>query len=109
MAMVIKIRAYHLEDKKMVSPEDISLYTFKYLQEAKHLKLMMFTGLLDKHGKEIYEGDIVEIIGALNAEVYWDFGSWQLRNQGRTGGLLFDIKEQVKVLGNIYENPKLLK
>jgi len=69
--------------------------------------VMQFTGLLDKNGKEIYEGDIVrgqhKIIGDWTAKV--DFlatGIW-------FGGAKFSEVENYEIIGNIYENPELLK
>ena len=73
--------------------------------------LMQYTGLLDKNGKEVFEGDIVEsdwyedkqrIIGA---KVYFSAGRFTCL------GLKYDLYEmpELEIIGNIYENPKLLK
>ena len=97
--------------------------------------LMQYTGLKDKNGKEIYEGDIVETLEDGNAEVIFQdgiFGCKVERPQSTEGGTEFyeefislndlidsgywgssdGIKEPyfiLEVIGNIYENPELLK
>ena len=79
-------------------------------QKLENVILMQYTGLLDKNGKEIYEGDIIkEIMCVSPFSVVFLEGSF-LAHDGEgpslylTGdGLVFEI------IGNIYENPELLK
>ena len=71
-----------------------------------------FTGLLDKNGSEIYEGDLIQDrFGAISKIVYVEdlAGFRDLSKIGYTlinQGILNN--ENVKVIGNVYENPELL-
>lgn len=75
---------------------------------------MQFTGLTDKNGKEIYEGDVVrrEWEGQNDThhvetyEVYWANGFY-LRPQPKAHPA--QVSDDLEVIGNIYENPDLLK
>lgn len=63
-----------------------------------------FTGLLDKHGKEIYEGDVVYIAGWGNTEMIFPFTDLYDSLAHTEYGS--DIEN---VIGNIHDNPELLK
>lgn len=80
--------------------------------------LMQSTGLKDKNGKLIFEGDILG--GGLHATVTvkWDekyacFTSYDVEEEGNTDGSLLgnDIQDckEWEIIGNIYENPELLE
>ena len=66
-----------------------------------------FTGLLDKHGRKIFEGDIVRIEDFANYAVKWreDIACWTLQDYiiGNTWG-----SSMLEVIGNIHDNPELL-
>jgi len=69
----------------------------------------LFTGLHDKNGKEIYEGDIVaynkDYGGDKTFEVEYKKGGFTIQN-----ALIGVCKqESLEVIGNIYENPELLE
>ena len=69
---------------------------------------MQYTGLKDKNGMDIYDGDVVEWFMG-KQKVYWGVGCWKVTG-GELGHLLNDlVAKQCEVIGNIYENPKLLK
>lgn len=78
--------------------------------------MMQFTGLLDKNGKEVYEGDIVDYkersqIG--NAQVIWNGrGYFELLFPSGNRNFIPDPNTHniygFVVIGNIYENPELL-
>lgn len=83
---------------------------------------MQYTGLKDKNGKEIYEGDILQWYNILGKKtnlltiVYFDTVLAQFAekyvNGTELGGSIGYVGiegEKVKVIGNIYENPNLIK
>jgi uncharacterized phage protein (TIGR01671 family) len=123
----IKFRAWDKKNKQFWYQFKISsLYGSLYFPDdmiREDWELLQFTGLLDKNGKEIYEGDIVKITDPYDEEskislvkcigdgfiVEW--------NNGFCGGdsdislISWAMEDDFKfeVIGNIYENPELLK
>ncbi|UCE67367.1 MAG: hypothetical protein JSU85_04960 [Candidatus Zixiibacteriota bacterium] len=135
----IKFRAYNKEDKKMYALEGI---TDNHFMVDNHWHTrdqfedpQQYTGLKDKNGIEIYEGDIIKYI-RFNwycpdhpkhntdlisfCEIFWDEEEHAFRERGRyeSGGgwegyLRFNDDRadicKIQVIGNIYENPELLE
>jgi uncharacterized phage protein (TIGR01671 family) len=84
------------------------------LEMLNDVEIMQYTGLHDKNGKEIYEGDNAEgnlfdrrvpIMGTIVYDIA--YACYALQNEA---GLtpLFKIAE-IEIIGNIYENPELLE
>lgn len=78
--------------------------------------IMQYTGLKDRHGKEIYEGDIVKIKHPSDMkgiyEIVEDKGSIRFKAKGRLwyDYRAFEYSENgIEIIGNIYENPELLE
>lgn len=77
-----------------------------------------FTGLKDKNNKEIYEGDILYSIddfaddkhSAIFTVVYDEY-TWVFRMKGdhKGGHSWLEINKDCEIIGNIFENPELLK
>jgi uncharacterized phage protein (TIGR01671 family) len=133
----IKFRAWDITNKKMVYEAndlrdgylikiDLDGYidaTYKQIcLDSDDIILMQYTGLTDKNGKEIYEGDIVSVYGNEEGDADTMIVSWndkeliyELLNHNGTKQNLYlyevldDDNNKTIIIGNIYENPELLK
>lgn len=116
----IKFRAWSRKEKVMTGAWSLNEIPVAILTKKLDCEVMQFTGLKDREGREIYEGDLVL------------FGSWEkpwqiawnedcarfdlLWVQGGEKGFLNLCNEDdekvtldLRVVGNCYENPELLE
>ncbi len=121
----IKFRAFHKENEEMVyfNPEKLlqdqyqaaALCSLMVSDESGHL--MQSTGLQDKNGKDIYEGDLLMVKDSRICEVVFHScaGCWDLTPRNIISSLPIgavspaSYEYHTEVIGNIYENPELLK
>lgn len=74
--------------------------------------LMQYTGLKDKNGVEIYEGDILWLGDAGSiVQILWSDFKLRLKwvNPMGASDNIYAWKDDLEVIGNIYENPELLE
>ena len=136
----IKFRVWDIGEEKMLEDVSIPLLREYYDSGTIHtlndvfsqllgIELLQYTGLKDKNGKVIYEGDIVEINMGQILPAYlkvtyggpWDYAGFGLThkrpkppfNEDETDytwdALNPQYAKDCEVIGNIYENPDLLK
>lgn len=108
------------QQNNFVLPTDMQCTAKDYtIMNLDAVNIMQYTGLKDKNDKEIYEGDIVEVTWANQRKLikyivkYAEDCAYYLL-ECTTDEFELDTfcgysKEQLEVVGNIYENPELLK
>lgn len=116
----IKFRGYNEINKKMLNWNEL-LYTnlkniFTMQKKDTGIILMQYTGLHDKNGKEIYEGDILRFNEVDTAIVEWNekyayFMVRPIQDYYFDSDVLGHAIEynNAEIIGNIYENEDLLE
>lgn len=137
----IKFRGWHAVQKKMYSAEEMASDQLTLLPTGQFINVsgeatwksqimppdkfipLQYTGLKDRNGKEIYEGDIIGIPSLEEegtfeiGEVYWNDreAAWYVKTDESDDELnsfaddQFRPEDNCEVIGNIYENPELLE
>lgn len=101
-------------NNKIMISTTIPYYGYAYVtlteEYGKLIGLQQYTGIKDINGNEIYEGDILKYKTLKGREkiitVWWDYEIAGFNFGNRN---LAFIKNTMEVIGNIYENPELLK
>lgn len=120
MKREIKFRAWDNEFNKMHPPDDLGIRLDGVLLSydnnvdgfeevlgwSDRFELLQYTGLKDKNGKEIYEGDVLENENGTNMLVIWmnSMAAFYVVN-GDWNDLLEGYHNDSKVVGNKFENP----
>lgn len=128
----IKFRAWDNQNKQMLDVQELNFEDCFYGGEmqirttmysdyfdCREMPLMQYTGLHDKNGKEIYEGDIVKFDyrEEENFEIVFEDGAFWIRNKDNEYIALHEVIEickkpnnwKIEVIGNIYDNKNLLE
>lgn len=126
MNRVIKFRAWDIQNERFINPEFCAIYgDGQYMVEdngdyieatSNEITVEQFTGLTDKNGKEIYEGDLIKLKWSSGdekmetiAEVKYSVkygGSFYLDDQKRADFFFNSNDFDKVVIGNIHEQLK---
>ena len=118
-----KFRAWLKNDKEIIDVDEMNWFNgeldiigdyITFVRKADEIELMQSTGLKDKNGKEIFEGDIVKMAKDVYSEpTYYEVvrhrgGAYRLESK-QHGCELWLRHTDCEIVGNVYENPELLE
>ena len=130
--MIPKFRAWHNELGRMMSISDMwfnvdslgeiglndTIMNDYISVSPDEIELMQSTGLFDKKGVEIFEGDVVRQVRTqptkenetITGVVTMLEGAWSIVNDNKQlASVLWSETAENEIIGNIYENPELLE
>ena len=84
----------------------VDVIDFACMNYPDKYEVMQFTGLRDKNGKDIYEGDILDI-GEENIDVKFENGKFVMLGENYADDLC--NYNDIEIIGNIFQNPNLIK
>ena len=107
----IKIKS--IKDSYYISDFDVNPWDKKFYSIIPE-SVGQYTGLTDKNGKKIFEGDIVKTShggSTYYAKIEWDDGSfWVTNHDIQMPSYISEVsKTYLEVIGNIHDNPELLE
>lgn len=115
----IKFKAWDKERKRFLKPIETAQLVIRpisgritdgAIDVSEKIELLQYTGLKDKNGVEIYEGDIVQYFRNELAVIVFQSGGVDVRSLSwRECEPLQRRMGSMKVVGSIYENPELLE
>ena len=114
---IIKFRAWDERHKEMWYPVKAGISGLKSHDILERYEIVMqFTGLTDKNGKEIYEGDIVDCyfsepsVGIVRYEVFFDEEEAMFKLRNNLGYCMLTYRTiEILIVGSMYSNPELIK
>ena len=112
--MELKFRAWNKPDKVMITDLNSPVMMHGVLLVHSDDVIMQFTGLTDKNGKDIYEGDLITNGSGRIGRVLWHdiSGSWDSEAQNSDGSCVgfhtYHWKDCIEVIGNIHQHSHLL-
>lgn len=111
----IKFRAWVIAEERMITKRGgktapaIKMFTDSYGYTNNEVIVEQYTGLVDKNGTEIYEGDIVATGFQNNIVGCVEYGDAMYFVRCRDNRMYFNNPEQYEVIGNIHQHSHLLE
>lgn len=114
----IKFRAFDTTEKRMLTNRELTFVHSNGYEsilcnildgDDDNHELMQFTGLTDKSGVDIYEGDIVKYKDLFIGFIYFYQGVYCIDTKLADHHLVTYCGQYLSVIGNIHENPEIVK